>query len=66
LSLGSKSAELDEKYFGLHHDLPPEQIAKRLGGDLVWQKQDSGQWVALIRFERVLNARVGNSGDGAR
>jgi len=61
LSLGSKSAALDEQYFGLHHDLPPEQIAKRLGGDLVWQKQDDGQWVALIRFERVLNA--GADGD---
>jgi hypothetical protein len=66
LSLGSKSTALDEKYFGLHHDLPPEQIAKRLGGDLVWQKQDDGQWVALIRFERVLNARAGNSADRAR
>src|SRR5580698_3686937 len=56
LTLGSKSAELDEKYFGLHHDLQPEQIAKRLGGDLVWEKADQGQWVALIRFERVLDA----------
>jgi 4-amino-4-deoxy-L-arabinose transferase-like glycosyltransferase len=58
LSLGSKSAELDEKYFGLHHDLRPEAIAKQLGGDLVWQKIDQGQWVALIRFERVLDARA--------
>jgi 4-amino-4-deoxy-L-arabinose transferase-like glycosyltransferase len=58
LSLGSKSAELDEKYFGLHHDLQPEAIAKQLGGDLVWQKIDQGQWVALIGFERVLDARA--------
>jgi 4-amino-4-deoxy-L-arabinose transferase-like glycosyltransferase len=58
LSLGSKSAELDEKYFGFHHDLPPEAIAKQLGGNLVWEKMDQGQWVALIRFERVLDARV--------
>ena len=58
LSLGSKSAQLDEKYFGLHHDLPPEAIAKKLGGELVWQKQDDGQWVALIRFERILNAQA--------
>ncbi len=58
LSLGAKSAELDEKYFGLHHDLPPEQIARRLGGELVWEKIDQGQWVALIRFERVLAARA--------
>jgi hypothetical protein len=56
LSLGAKSNELDEKYFGLHHDLPPEEIARRLGGELVWEKPDDGQWVALIRFERVLSA----------
>jgi hypothetical protein len=58
LSLGSKSTELDEKYFGLHHDLRPQEVAKRLGGDLVWQKEDHGQWVGLIRFERVFNARM--------
>jgi hypothetical protein len=57
LSLGPKSSELDEKYFGLHHDLPPDQIAKRLGGDLVWQKEDQGQWIALIRFQRILAAQ---------
>jgi 4-amino-4-deoxy-L-arabinose transferase-like glycosyltransferase len=56
LSMGARSAQLDEKYFGLHHDLPPEQIAKRLGGELVWEKADQGQWVALIRFQRVLDA----------
>lgn len=58
LSLGRKSEALDEQYFGLHHDLPPEQIAKQLGGELVWEKADQGQWVALIRFERVLDART--------
>ena len=58
LSLGSKSAELDERFFGLHHDLRPEVIAKELGGDLVWKKEDQGQWVALIRFERVLDAAM--------
>lgn len=58
LSLGSKSAELDEKFFGLHHDLPPEAIAKQLGGDLVYEKEDQGQWVALIRFQRVLDAQA--------
>jgi hypothetical protein len=24
--------------------------------ELVWEKADQGQWVALIRFERVLDA----------
>jgi hypothetical protein len=57
-SLGRRSQALDERYFGLHHDLPPEQIAQQLHGDLVWQKQDAGQWVALIRFERVQAAKL--------
>ena len=58
LNLGEKSAELDEKFFGLHRDLTPEAIAKQLGGELVWEKEDQGQWVALIRFDRVLAAQV--------
>jgi hypothetical protein len=59
LSLGAKSEALDEQYFGLHHDLTPDQIVKQLGGESVWSKSDDGQWVALIRFERVLAARLG-------
>jgi hypothetical protein len=58
LSLGAQSEALDEKYFGLHHDLPADQIARQLGGDPVWYKSNDGQWVALIRFERVLAARM--------
>lgn len=64
LSLGRKSEALDEQYFGLHHDLPPVAIAKRLGGELVWEMEDQGQWVALIRFERVLNARLADARTG--
>jgi hypothetical protein len=57
-SLGLSSDAMEERYFGLHHDLPPEAIARELGGTLVWKKQDQGQWVALIRFNRQLNARL--------
>jgi hypothetical protein len=52
---GLKSEALDERSFGLHHDLPPEAIARELGGTLVWKKEDQGQWVALIRL-RPLSA----------
>jgi hypothetical protein len=58
LSLGSRSEALDEQYFGLHRDLAPEQIAHQLGGDVVWSKSDDGQWVALLRFERILAAQL--------
>ena len=51
---------LDERYFGLHHDLPPEMIARQLGGDLVWKRDDDrdGMWIALIRFNRQIEARA--------
>ena len=60
LSLGSKSEALDQRYFGLHHDMPPEAIAVRLHGVLVWQSDDQhNQWIALIRFNRQFEARAG-------
>lgn len=52
-TLGAKSKAMDEKYFGLHYDLPPEAIARQLGGTLVWKKADQGQWVALIHFRHL-------------
>jgi hypothetical protein len=57
-TLGARSRAADERYFGLHHDLPPEEIARQLHGDLVWRQQDHGQWIALIRFNRQFDARL--------
>jgi hypothetical protein len=49
---------MDERYFGLHHDLSPEQIARRLGGTLVWRLDDHNMWIALIRFDHPVEARL--------
>jgi hypothetical protein len=49
---------LDERYFGLHHDLSPERIAGRLGGSLEWRRDEMGMWVALIRFNHPVEARL--------
>ncbi len=57
-SLGKASEALDERYFGLHYDLPPQVIAQRLGGTLVWRRDDDGMWIALIRFNRQFEARL--------
>lgn len=57
-NLGLGSEAMDVRFFGLHHDLPPEAIARQLGGELVWKKEDQGQWVALIRFNRQFAARL--------
>ena len=56
--VSSREDRLNERYFGLHHDLPPEQIAIRLNGTLVWQEQQQGLWVALLRFNRQVEAGV--------
>jgi hypothetical protein len=51
LSLGPRSEAVDERYFGLHHDLPPDAIAERLHGALEWQREDHGMWIALISLK---------------
>jgi 4-amino-4-deoxy-L-arabinose transferase-like glycosyltransferase len=58
VSLWLHNEAMEERFFGTHHDLPPETIARRLGGTLMWKKEDQGQWVALIRFDRQLEAGV--------
>jgi hypothetical protein len=56
ITFGPLSHQLDEQYFGLHHDLSPEAIASKLGGTLIWQREDEGQWAAVLRFNRQFEA----------
>jgi 4-amino-4-deoxy-L-arabinose transferase-like glycosyltransferase len=67
-SFGLDSEALEERYFGLHHDLGPEAIAHELGGTLEWKGEDQGMWIALIRFNRQFEARLdgGNGFEVAR
>jgi hypothetical protein len=39
---------IKEKFFGYHVDLLPEDVAKRLGGTIIYHKELNGQWVAVI------------------
>jgi len=55
------SASMEAEYFGLHHDLSAEAIARKLNGDLVWQGQDGLQWAAVLRFRRAFEAKVTTS-----
>jgi hypothetical protein len=57
-SLGAASNALDARFFGMHHDMPPELIAHELGGTMVWKREDDGMWIALIRFNRQVEARL--------
>ena len=56
--LGPGSQTLDERYFGLHHDLPPEVIAHRLNGTLTWSAHDDGMWAGVLRFNRQFEAKA--------
>jgi 4-amino-4-deoxy-L-arabinose transferase-like glycosyltransferase len=58
ITLGARSRAADERYFGLHHDLLPEEIARQLHGELVWKQQEQGLWIAIIRFNRQFDARM--------
>ena len=55
ISIGRR---FDERYFGLHHDMAPEEIAQRLNGTLVWKGEDQGMWIGLMRFNRQYEARA--------
>ena len=53
---------IKERFFGYHRDLPPDEIARRLGGRTVYHKEGNGQWIAVIAFDedKVQNARLHN------
>jgi Dolichyl-phosphate-mannose-protein mannosyltransferase len=53
---------LKTRFFGFHRDLPPAIAAQVLGGRVVFTERSSGQWVAVIEIERVLDARLGEQG----
>jgi hypothetical protein len=52
------SQSMEERYFGLHHDLSPAAIARQLDGDIAWQATDELQWAAVLRFHRAVEAKA--------
>lgn len=58
LNLGRISRHSDEKYFDFHHDLSPAQAAALLHGEIVWQARRKGEWAAVLRFPRAVDASL--------
>ncbi len=52
----------DALYFDAHRDLLPGEIARALGGTVVWQEERKGQWAALLHFHRSYDAWLGYDG----
>lgn len=46
------------RFFGYHHDMPPEVIAQILGGRIVMQQRRRGQWIAVIAMEHFEDAEL--------
>lgn len=55
--LGRRGEAWDRRFFDFHRDLPPGLIARVLGGTVDWGAAHKGEWVAVLRFERVPGAR---------
>jgi hypothetical protein len=42
---------IQEKFFGYHRDVSPEEIAQRLGGTITYHKEQNGQWIAIVAVD---------------
>ncbi len=57
LNLATRTSAADSRYFDAHRDLLPAEVARALGGTVVWQAERKGQWAAVLRFNRSYEAR---------
>ncbi len=56
-SLSRTTERNDTRFYDFHNDLKPGQVAELLHGDVVWQASRNGEWAAVLRFPRSLDAR---------
>jgi 4-amino-4-deoxy-L-arabinose transferase-like glycosyltransferase len=56
------ASDPDTRYFDFHEDLSPAEAATLLHGQLVWQAHTRGEWVAILRFPRIVNASLQATG----
>jgi 4-amino-4-deoxy-L-arabinose transferase-like glycosyltransferase len=58
LNLGRHNESSDTRYFDFHHDLRPAEAAALLHGEVVWQSHRNGEWAAVLRFPRIVDAKL--------
>lgn len=51
-SLGRQNEAFDTRFFDFHRDLEPPAIAHLLGGKVEWMADRTGQWAAVLHFDR--------------
>jgi hypothetical protein len=50
--------QLQRRYFDYHADIPAAAVAEMLGGRIVWEEKQGGQWAAIVRFDRAVDAQL--------
>lgn len=58
VNLARASESTDTRLYDFHRDLSPTEIAYLLHGDIVWQAQRHGEWAAILRFPRSVEATL--------
>ena len=58
IDLGRRNESADTKYFDFHRDLSPDEVARLLHGDVVWQAHRRGEWAAVLHFPRIVEASL--------
>ncbi|NUQ27727.1 MAG: glycosyltransferase [Acidobacteriaceae bacterium] len=58
LNIGRRLEGEATRYFDFHRDLLPAEAAVVLHGEIVWQAQRNGEWAAVIRFPRAVDAAI--------
>ncbi|MEO6912237.1 MAG: glycosyltransferase family 39 protein [Edaphobacter sp.] len=58
LNLGKQNKSADTRFFDFHQDMHPAQAAALLHGEIVWQAHRKGEWVAVLRFPRSVDASL--------
>jgi 4-amino-4-deoxy-L-arabinose transferase-like glycosyltransferase len=53
-----RDSDSDARYFDFHEDLSPAEASTLLHGEVVWQAHTRGEWVAVLRFPRIVNASL--------
>lgn len=52
LNLAGTSRDNDTRFYDYHRDLMPGEVARMLGGHIVWQDDRKGEWAAVLTFPR--------------
>lgn len=58
INLGKPNETEDAKFFDFHHDMHPAAAAALLHGEVVWQARRKGEWAAVLRFPRIVDASL--------